>query len=83
MLVLSRKRGESLLIGDSIKIEIGRISGNQVRVCIEAPDGVRIVRAELLAPITNGTESDQLKQAEARAIRLIQPDSLPEGPCSL
>ncbi len=68
MLVLSRKRGESLLIGDSIKIEIGRISGNQVRVCIEAPDGVRIVRAELL---------------DDAAKRLIQPDSLPEGPCSL
>ena len=47
MLVLSRKVDESILVGDRIKIRIVRIQGNRVRVGIEAPEDVRIVRSEL------------------------------------
>ena len=47
MLVLSRKAGETLLIGDNIKITINRISGNRVTVGVEAPGQVKIVRGEL------------------------------------
>ena len=47
MLVLSRKEGEQLLIGDNIVLTINRISGNRVAVGIEAPREVRIVRGEL------------------------------------
>jgi carbon storage regulator len=48
MLVLSRKQGESLQIGDQITITIVRMSGNSVRVAIEAPRDVNIVRTELI-----------------------------------
>ena len=47
MLVLSRKEGEQLLIGDNIVLTINRISGNRVAIGIEAPREVRIVRGEL------------------------------------
>lgn len=47
MLVLSRKQDEKILIGDDIVITILRVKGNTIRVGIEAPKGVRIVRAEL------------------------------------
>ena len=47
MLVLSRKTSEKLLIGDDIVITIVRIGTNTVRVGIEAPKGVNIVRAEI------------------------------------
>ena len=47
MLVLSRKAGQELLVGDNIRITINKISGNRVTLGIEAPDDVRIVRAEL------------------------------------
>ncbi len=47
MLVLSRKEGEQLLIGDNIVLTINRISGNRVAIGIEAPRDVRIVRGEL------------------------------------
>ena len=47
MLVLSRKNGEQLLIGDDIVLTINRISGNRVAIGIEAPRDVRIVRGEL------------------------------------
>jgi carbon storage regulator len=47
MLVLSRKIGETLMIGDDIKITINRIAGNRVTVGVEAPHHVKIVRGEL------------------------------------
>jgi carbon storage regulator len=47
MLVLSRKAGESIQIGDSVKLVINRISGNRVTIGIEAPNGIRILRGEL------------------------------------
>ena len=47
MLVLSRKPGESIRIGDDIKVTVVKIRGNRVRVGIEAPDGIHIVRGEL------------------------------------
>ena len=47
MLVLSRKAGEKLMIGDDVVLTINRISGNRVAIGIEAPRDVRIVRGEL------------------------------------
>ncbi len=47
MLVLTRKQQEKIHIGDSITITILRVKGQAVRVGIEAPDGVRILRGEL------------------------------------
>lgn len=47
MLVLSRKVGERIMIGDNVAVVINRIAGNRVTVGIEAPDNVPIVRGEL------------------------------------
>ncbi len=47
MLVLSRKPGERILIGDNIAVTIVRIGPNNVRVGIEAPRETNIVREEL------------------------------------
>lgn len=47
MLVLGRRQGESIQIGDDITITIVR-SGEQVRIGIEAPQEVSVVRTELL-----------------------------------
>ena len=47
MLVLSRKQGEQLLIGDNIVLTINRISSNRVAIGIDAPKDIRIVRGEL------------------------------------
>ena len=48
MLVLSRKIGESLRIGDDIELVILDINRGQVRIGIEAPKTTNIVRSELL-----------------------------------
>jgi len=47
MLVLTRKAGESILIGDNITLTITKIEGNQVRIGISAPKDVRIDREEV------------------------------------
>ena len=47
MLVLSRKVGEKLVIGDNITIVVNRVAGNRVTIGIDAPDDIRIVRGEL------------------------------------
>lgn len=47
MLVLSRKIGEKVVIGDGIVLVVKRILGQRVTFGIEAPQSVRIVRGEL------------------------------------
>ena len=47
MLVLSRKIGERILIGDKIAITVVRVSGGGVRLGIEAPEELPVVREEL------------------------------------
>ena len=47
MLVLTRKLMEKLVIGDNICITVVRIEGGQVRLGIDAPPDIRIIRSEL------------------------------------
>jgi carbon storage regulator len=47
MLVLSRKVGEKILVGDDITITVQRVAGGRVSLAIEAPRDVRILRGEL------------------------------------
>lgn len=51
MLILTRRVGESLVIGDDINIIILGVKGNQVRLGIEAPDHVSIHREEIYLKI--------------------------------
>ena len=46
MLVLSRKIGEVLKVGDNITVMVTKIKGNKVLIGIDAPDDVRIVRED-------------------------------------
>ena len=48
MLVLSRREGETILIGDGIKVTVLELHSNFVRLGIDAPDDINIVRDELV-----------------------------------
>jgi carbon storage regulator len=49
MLVLSRKIGEKIVIGSDVTITVVAVQGNKVRIGIDAPDHVTILRGELTA----------------------------------
>ncbi len=48
MLVLTRKAGESLVIGDVIVVTVTEIDAGRVRIGVEAPKSVPIIRSELI-----------------------------------
>ena len=65
MLVLTRKPGESLYIGDDIKVTLHGIRGNQVRIGVEAPSSVRIYREEIYLQILEENQSAAKLSAES------------------
>ena len=68
MLVLTRKQKESIKIGDSIVVTILRVQGQSVRVGIEAPRDIRVVRGELSAskPQDNAEKESEPQVIEFR-----------------
>ncbi len=67
MLVLTRKFQEKICIGDDIVITVVRIAGNSVRLGIEAPTGVRILRDEIRGPATEESPAAQAAPASQPA----------------
>lgn len=57
MLILTRRIGETLMIGDDVSITVIGVKGNQVRIGIDAPKDVAVHREEIF----NRIKDDQLK----------------------
>ena len=62
MLILTRKKDESILIGKDIKLKIISIEDGKVKVGIEAPKDVEILRKELLDTV----EKENISAAESK-----------------
>jgi carbon storage regulator len=58
MLVLSRKQNERIRVGDSVVVTVVRVSGDKVRIGIEAPANVRVLREELDDELLGDVELD-------------------------
>ena len=58
MLVLSRGEGQVITIGDNIRVTIVEVRGDKVRVGIDAPRDVQVIRAELLEQAPEGSGND-------------------------
>jgi carbon storage regulator len=56
MLILTRRIGETLVIGDSIKVTVLSVQGNQVRIGIDAPKDVAVHREEVAERIKRGED---------------------------
>jgi carbon storage regulator len=68
VLILTRKSGEGLFIGDDIRITILEIRGKQIRLGIEAPASVIVLREEIYRRI----QQENLQAAGARDIDVSQ-----------
>lgn len=51
MLVVSRKQGESIIIGENIELKILEIGEGSIKIGIEAPKSVRVLRKELIKEV--------------------------------
>lgn len=60
MLVLSRKKGESIVIGDNIVLTIVEVRGDKIRLGIEAPREVPVHRQEIRDAIMKGSQEELL-----------------------
>lgn len=65
MLVLSRRLGEVLKIGDDVELTILGVQGNQVRLGVEAPKHVAVDRAEIRARKDAGESAPLVKESSA------------------
>ena len=53
MLILTRKTGESIMIGDTIEIQVMELKGDQVKIGINAPKNIKLYRKEVYEAIHN------------------------------
>jgi len=70
MLILARRPGERVVIGGEILVTVMEVSGNTVRLGIEAPQGISIYREEIWLAV----------EAENRAAAAAGADALPSEP---
>jgi len=75
MLVLSRKAGEQINIGEEITIEVRRVAGNRVALAVQAPRDVRILRGELKEASEAFDEKEPERHAEGAGFSVVVDDS--------
>lgn len=75
MLILQRKPGESLVIGEDISITVVSVDGGRVRLAISAPQDVPILRSELVDATAANRDSAAGETAPAELLGLFS-----EGP---
>ena len=73
MLILQRKAGESVLIGEEIEVSVLSVEAGRVRLAIQAPRSVAILRSELKTAAENREAADE----EASPLALL--DILGDG----
>ena len=71
MLILQRKAGESLVIGEDITIRVVSVEGTRVRLAISAPEDVPILRTELVTATAANRDSAMEEAAPAELLGLL------------
>lgn len=71
MLILQRKVGESLLIGEDITVRVVSVDGVRVRLAISAPQDVPILRSELVTAATTNRDAAMEETAPAELLDLL------------
>ena len=65
MLILTRRAGETVMIGSDVTITVLGVKGNQVRIGINAPKDVAVHREEIFERIQSEKKAEQGKKPEA------------------
>jgi carbon storage regulator (csrA) len=76
MLVLSRKKGQSITIGDDIEIFVVGIEGDQVKIGIRAPSSVKVYRNEVLEAIRESNRDAVASPQSLQNLRQLDAETL-------
>jgi carbon storage regulator len=68
MLIITRRPGEKIMVGEDVVVEVIEVSGSSVRIGIAAPKSIPVYREEIWAAV----------QAENKAAAASEPDQLPD-----
>lgn len=68
MLVLARRKGESLMIGEDIEITVVDIQGDKVRIGITAPRSLSVLRKELIEEVSSTNAEAAQAQVDLSAL---------------
>lgn len=68
MLILTRKAGETLMIGNNVEVTVLGVRGNQVRIGIKAPQEVAVHREEIYRRIELEHQGSKLPTAEVTGV---------------
>lgn len=80
MLILNRKAGESLEIGEDITVTVVSIDGGKVRLAISAPKSVPILRGELVTATAAANQDSAQEEAEpSELLRMLGARFIPGG----
>jgi carbon storage regulator len=72
MLILSRKLDESILIGDSITLKVISIDKGSVKLGIDAPANIRVLRSELINAVKDSNQAASTQQDDSLLHQLAQ-----------
>ena len=71
MLILQRRKGEALKIGENITISISDVGADWVKLAIDAPNDIKIMRSELIEAAGLNQEASNLNNEELSALKLF------------
>lgn len=75
MLVLTRRKGESIILGDDVEVKILELHGSQVKIGVQAPQSLSVHRKEVYLAIQRENKAAAESAEKAKAL----PEGTPEG----
>lgn len=69
MLILQRRKGEALKIGDNITVSVSDMGADWVKLAIDAPGNVKIMRSELIETAMLNKEAAQVNNEELSVLK--------------
>ena len=78
MLVLTRKKGQSINIGDNIRVVVVDVTGDTIRVGIEAPADIAVYRSEIYEAIQKENREALTSRNLLTEIKAMNPGEIPK-----
>lgn len=75
MLILTRKTGQNLVIGDTVVVKVLEVKGDTVKIGIEAPKDIKVYRQEVHELIRQANQNAALQKSDRPGLQVPKPSS--------